>query len=336
MENRRKITTVIFAILTIFIIGTIGYQSFLGVDWIDALYMTVITISTVGYKEVAEMTTEAKFFSIFIIFFGLGVWGYGLTSIISLFFEANIKNVWRKKRMEAKIHELMGHYIVCGAGEIGQIVIQQLLKNKVPFVVIEKEQAQVDKLMEEGILALQGDATHEDVLKTAGIKHARGFISSLAKDVDNVFAVLTARQMNEDLYIISKSIEKNSRIKLKKAGANNTISPNEIGGRRMAALLLRPSVISFLDVITHAGDVTLDLEEVAVCSNTQLVGKSLTEAKIPQKTGLIVLAIQKKGNKNIMFNPSSNEILEEGDKMIVLGTANQVELLKAIACNMEN
>jgi voltage-gated potassium channel len=158
-------------------------------------------------------------------------------------------------------------------------------------------------------------------------------VSSLSNDADNVFTVLTARQLNPNLYIIAKAIEKNAYRKLEKAGANNTISPNEIGGRRIAAMVIRPSVISFLDVMTKADDVLIDLEEVKIGSESDLVDKSLREAKVPERSGLIVMAIRHKINNKINFNPSSKEVLREGDIMIVLGKPEQVDLLKKIACD---
>ncbi len=333
MKDTRKFVVISMAFMTLIIASTIGYKRLLGVNIIDALYMTIITISTVGYSEVADMTTDAKLFSIFVIFSGLGIAGYTFTSIVSLFLEGEFKNAWRRKRMESKISRLNNHYILCGAGETGHSVIQQFLKSDVSFIVIEKNEDKVRELMENGILAVQGDATQEDVLEKANIKTAKGLISSLSSDADNVFTVLTARQINKRLYIVSRAIEKNSPEKLKKAGANNTISPNEIGGRRMAAIVLRPSIISFLDVITHAGDVILDLEDVVVCKGSDMLGKSLKEVKIPEKIGLIVLAMRKNGQERLMFNPSSDEVLELDDVMIVLGTEEQVNDLRRLACD---
>ncbi len=333
MDNQRKFIIILVLFLTIVMVGVYGYSSLLGVSFIDALYMTAITISTVGYQEVAEMTDAAKIFTIGIIVSGLGIAGYGLTSLVALFFEGELKDAWRKRRMESRINSLKDHYIVCGAGEVGHTVIEQFLANELPFVVIEKTEVRAQELKEEGVLVIKDDATSEDALRKAHIKEAKAIICSLATDADNVFTVLTARELNKEIYIIAKAIEKNARSKLKKAGANNTISPNEIGGRRMAAMIIRPSVISFLDIITQADDVILDLEEVQICSNSDLKGLKLREAKIPERTGLIVLAIKKFGDSKIRFNPKSEEVLNEGDTMIVLGRGEQVDILKKIACD---
>lgn len=332
METRRKFLLILFAFIAMITVGIIGYMYLLQVNFIDALYMTVITISTVGYGEVAEMSYLAKLFSIGIIFSGLSVFGYGITSLVTLFFEGDLKAAWRRKQMENKIKNLKEHYIICGSGEIGHTVITTFQENNVPFIVIEINPSRYEELIKEDCLVILGDATNEDVLEQANITYAKGVICTLSNDADNVFTVLTARQMNESVYIVSKAIEKSAHNKLKKAGANNTISANEIGGHRMASLVLRPSVISFLDIITQAGDVTLDLEEVILCNGSDLVNLTLNDAKIPENTGLIVLALKRKDTTKLTFNPSSTEILQEGDIMIVLGQESQVKKLQALAC----
>ncbi len=330
MKNKRKLIIIVMLLFFIILIGVIGYMILLHVGFIDALYMTVITISTVGYGEVAVMTDTAKVFSIVIIFSGLATVGYGVTSLVTLFFEGEFKAAWRKKRMESRILELNDHYIVCGAGDVGRTVIKSLKESKQNFIVIEESEKQVEELEAADILTVLGDASHEEILQKAGIERAKGIVCTLPSDADNVFTVLTARQMNESIYIVSKAVEAASHNKLKKAGADKTISPNEIGGQRMAAFLVRPSVISFLDVMTRAGDVTLDLEEVVIKANASIAGKKLSEAKIPERTGLIIMALKKKEENKFKFNPGSGEVLSEGATMVVLGTKEQVLLLKEL------
>lgn len=326
-----NINFLILLLLSLIITGVIGYKSLLNLSLIDALYMTVITISTVGYGEIVAMDTEAKLFSIMLIFVSLGTVGYLFSSIVSSLLEGDIRKAWRRRKMESIIDNMREHYIVCGAGETGYNAIKKLIEGNVPFVVIDKDIDKVNSLKDEKIPAILGDATHEDILEKANIIHSKGLISSLSTDSENVYTVLTARQMNKNLYIVSRAINKHADEKLKRAGANNTISPNEIGGSRMASLMLRPHVISFLDVITKAGDVILDLEEVHIRLGSLLIDKSLVEAKIPEKTGLIVLAIKKGNSEELSFNPSSYEILEEGDIMVVLGEEEQVNNLREMA-----
>ncbi|MHB1151057.1 MAG: potassium channel family protein [Eubacteriales bacterium] len=331
MKDYKRIIVVFIVLIMILVTGVVGYGYLLKVSFLDALYMTVITISTVGYKEIADMTPEAKMFSIFIIFLGLSFVGYLFTSIAAFLLEGNMKKIIQKRRLRNKMSSLENHYIICGAGETGSNVILQFEKFNVPYIVIDNNREEVDELLERGIIALYGDATNEEVLIEAGIMKARGLISSLPTDAENVFTVLTSRYLNKHLYIISRSFDNHSREKLTRAGANRTISPNEIGGRRMAALMLRPTVISFLDLITHIDDVDLDLEEVILFPGSNCIGKSLREAQIPNKTGLVILALRKKGSDQMIFNPGAEVILDSGDTMIALGTSEQVMKLKAIA-----
>ncbi|MBU3199939.1 potassium channel protein [Clostridium estertheticum] len=331
MEGYRKFNLVITILIALLLIGTLGYKLLLDVSIVDALYMTVITISTVGYAEVAIMDANAKLFTIFLIFLSLGTVGYIFSSIVSYFLEGDLKDAWRRRRMEVGITKLKDHYIICGGGETGGNAIKQFKKSNVPFIVIDKDEEIIKELVKNKIYAIQGDATEEEVLDKVRIKFAKGLISSLSTDADNVYTVLTAREMNSNLYIVSRAINKNANERLKKAGANNTISPNEIGGSRMAALMLRPTVIAFLDIVTHDGELILDLEDVTICEGSIIINMSLMEAKIPEKTGLIVLAIKKDSDKKLVFNPSSNQVLEMGDTMVVLGTEEQVSKLKKIA-----
>jgi voltage-gated potassium channel len=197
-------------------------------------------------------------------------------------------------------------------------------------VVIENNSQKAEDLMMQGVLVVQGDATHEETLEKACISQSKGLITCLANDSSNVFTVLTARGMNPGLYIVSRAIEKNSHEKLRRAGADNTISPNEIGGARMASLLLRPAVVSFLDIITRAGEAVFDLEEISIAKESQILGKSLREARIPERVGLIVLAVKKRGEEKLRINPGAEEKLEEGDKIIVMGKRDQIDSLRRV------
>jgi voltage-gated potassium channel len=325
----------IFIILAMFVIllavGAIGYSFLLDVSLVDGLYMTIITISTVGYGEVGIMNDEAKFFTMAVIFLGVGTAGYTFTSIVVALIEGGIKDIWRNRKMERKIASLSNHYILCGVGETGEVVVEQFINKGYPFVVIEHNEEVANQLMKRNILTIVGDATEENVLKQANISKAKGLISALSRDVDNVYTVLSARQLNSGLYIISRAIDKSAPSKLRKAGANNTISTNEIGGRRMATLMMRPSVISFLDVITHVGDREYDLEDVIVRRGSSMNSQTLKELRIPELIGLIVLAIRKHGEKEIQFNPHSETLIEMGDILMVLGTLAQVNELRKIA-----
>lgn len=333
MTFGKRIAISVIILFLLIVMGAWGYHILLSVSWLDALYMTIITISTVGYQEVAVMTPGAKIFSIILIFLSLGTVGYLLTNIASSLFESNVMEMIRRRKMENAIKRLENHYIVCGCGETGGSVIEYLASKKVPFVVIDNNEEIVASLVQKGTLAFLGNATQEETLHQAQIHRAKGLIASLSRDSFNVYTVLTARGMNPELHIVAKAIEKGADEKLRKAGANNTISPNEIGGRRLAAALVRPSIISFLDAITLAGGVEFDLEEVLIQPNSSLVNSTLKDARIPEKTGLMIMAIKKKDSATMKFNPASDEILCEGDTMIVLGQQIQVNTLRDLAGN---
>lgn len=233
--------------------------------------------------------------------------------------------------MKKKIGQMENHIIIAGGSESSEVMFKRLQRSKKDFVVIEKDETKYEAFLEKEIPALLGDATSEETLLQAGIERAKGFISTLHTDADNIVAVLTARYMNKNLYIVSRAIEKNAREKLLKAGADNTVSSNEIGGNRMAALVLRPTIISFLDTITRAGDVELDLEDVIIGAGSSMKGQSLKQIQIPQKIGLTVLATKKGSSEEIKFNPDPNEALQEGDSLIVLGTPEQISELRKLA-----
>ncbi len=330
-EKNYRIAAITTALFLLIATGVAGYMHMEDMSFLDALYMTIITVSTVGFKEVVDLEPHSKVFTMGIIIGGLGIVAYAASNFFSFLMEGEFKNIVRRRRMEKTIRSLSDHFILCGAGQTGQSVIESFRRGGAHFVVVEKDPLTVEDLIDQDVPALQGDATHEEILEKAGIKKAKGLISCLANDADNVFAVLTARGMNPGIHIVARSIEKKSHSKLLKAGADCTISPNELGGARMASMLLKPAVVSFLDIITQVEDMTLDLEEVELYEKSYLVGKTLGEARIPEKIGLIVLAIKKTNEKKLRLNPRSKEKLEQGDKMLVLGTEDQVKTLKKVA-----
>ncbi|NLY08720.1 MAG: potassium channel protein [Tissierellia bacterium] len=331
MDNKKKIRTIATLFILLILVGAIGYSLLLKVSLVDSLYMTIITISTVGYKEVALMNPAAKIFSIIIIFWGVGVVGYTFTTLVVMFVEGKIHDMWRGKMTDNKISKMKDHYILCGYGRTGEIIVEEFIKKNIEFVVIEEDMDLYYELLEKGVLVLHGNSNEEDMLKAAKVESAKGLISAMPNDVENIVTVLTARNLNPDLYIISKAIDKTAPKKLIKAGADNTLSTTEIGGKRMAALMLRPNIISFLDVITHVGDMELDLENVFINENSTLDGVQLKDADIPQKTGLIVFAIKAKDSGEMLVNPSSNYQFRNGDCLIVLGTEEQTDKLKMLA-----
>ncbi|WP_040396933.1 potassium channel family protein [Anaerococcus senegalensis] len=328
MEDKRKLKFILYAFILLLIIGVIGYMKLLQVDFVDALYMTVITISTVGYTEIGKTSNQSEIFSVIMIFLGVGIVGYAFTTIVAMLVEGKFLDLWKGKKMERKISALNDHYIICGSGELAEIIINKFLDENLNFVVITDKRDDLDDYSHHNILVVEGHSTEEEILELAGITKAKGLISTLDSEVDNIVTVLTARNLNKKIYIIANSITKSGSKKLLKVGANKTLSAVEISGKRMAYLMIKPNIISFLDVATKIGHVELDLEEVVVKKDSYLENKNLIQAQIHKKTGLIVLAIKKIEDGKMIFNPPVDYQFKIGDILIVLGKEEQVDKLR--------
>lgn len=326
----KKILIGLLIILILIVSATIGYMIILNISFIDALYMTIITVSTVGYEEVVDMNEAGKIFSIFVIIISISMLGYLLSELFKFFSEGSMNETWRKNRMKKAISKLSNHIIVCGAGETGMHVIKQFLLKDIDFVVIEHDENAIEKLREMDLNYIDDDATNDEVLLAAGVQRAKGLVTCLAKDADNVFVVLTARQLNKKLRIVARSHENKSAKKLKIAGANSTVSPDEIGGKKMASMMISPNIQYFVDNIIDTKNVSIDMEEVSINESSELIGKQLRETKISDRTGLIVLAIRRT-NDQFIFNPKASEVLSENDKMLVVGSKEQINELRNIA-----
>ena len=329
MIAQRKVKIAISLIIIVILFGTAGFVLIERWSVLDALYMTIITLSTVGFEEIQPLDPAGRIFTLFLIISGLGVFVFGLTAVSSFILEGQLGGLVRRRRMERKIKGMSNHFIVCGMGVTGERVIEEFRREHVPFVVIEKEKdkiARLETLPE--VICIEGDATSDEVLKQAGIERAKGLVSALSLDTDNLFVVISARHLNADLRIVARAADEAAQYKMKSAGADNVISPNTIGGIRMASILLRPAVVSFLDVMSSGeADMSLRLEEVTVPAGSHLDKKSLKEAQIPQETGLMIIAIRKKGESSFMYNPTSSTSFSVGDTLIVLGRLNQVDRL---------
>lgn len=324
---------IMFTILLV--LGTVGYMIITDSSFLDGLYMTIITISTVGFREVTTLTSSGKVFTIFIIFGGLGVVSYSLLEAVSFLIDGGVNRIFRRRLMEKQIDEMVDHIIVCGAGQTGSSVVEQFQNTKTKFVIIEILESRATELEESGIPVICGDATNEDILMQAGISKAKGLVSCLDSDSHNVYTVLTARGVNPKLYIVSRSVEKGADRKLKRAGADKTIAPNEIGGVRMAYLMLKPNVVSFLDIVTRFDDELLELGQVSVENDSDIASLMIKDASIPKRTGLIIIAIQRPGEK-LRFNPVPTEVLIPGCSLLVLGKSDKIEMLKSIASSKKH
>jgi voltage-gated potassium channel len=314
------------------LLGMVGYRLIEGWDWFSAFYMSVTTISSVGFMEVEPLSVVGRGFTVVLIVFavtGLGIW-WGLTT--ALIVELDLAGLLRRRRTMKKIAELKDHFIVCGGGRMGRVVTEELYTAGKPFVLVERDRAQVAAIQAQypDALLINDDATKEHTLTVAGVEKASGLAACLTEDGDNLMLCLTARGMCPDLTIVARAAFQESLDKLRRAGADHVMSPIVTGGLRIASMLLRPSVVSYLDVATTGADeMALRLEETTIPASSSLVGSSLAEAKIPQRTGLIVMALHHGGRSGpATHNPGPETVLQTGDVLIVLGRQDQIQGLR--------
>lgn len=325
---RFRLLRALLMIVTIAVVGTLGY--YILEDWslLDALYMTIISMTTVGYGETRELTEVGRIFTMLLLVSSVGTAGYAVSTLASFIVEGEFNRILRGRRMDRRIAKLRDHIILCGSGPTGRYVAEELFKTQTPFVVIEREPSGVQYLLQIGdIIYLEGDATQDETLLLAGIKRASGLIAVLGEDKDNVFVVLSARALNPDLRIVARLIEEDNAEKLRKAGADEIVSPNAIGGLRIASVMLRPTVVSFLDEMLRVSEETLRVEEVHIDHAPALVGKTLGTADIGRRAGLLVVA-RKSYDGEYQFNPGAHTMLQKGDILIVIGTREQIAALE--------
>ena len=328
---------VLALVLIIVIGGTLGYWIIgktAGQDWsaFDCLYMTVITLTTVGYQETLDVAASpaGRPFTLLLLIIGSGAVLSAFGMATAYLVEGSLGEIFWRRRMQKEIDKLDQHYIVCGAGATGSHVIQELQRTHQQFVVVEKNPALVQLLIEDkSLLVCQGNAEDDTILKMAGVERAAGFVTTLPEDKDNAFVTLTARALNKKMRIVAKAISNESAIKLKRAGANATVSPNAIGGMRLASEIIRPHVVNFLDAMLKDDEHIFRLEEVSVPANSQLVGKKLKESEIHEKTGLLVVAIRREV-EGYMYNPSGDLELQADDVLIVVGGPEQMRAVRKI------
>ncbi len=323
----KNIVRGLLLLLGIICVGTTGYMIIEKWDLLSSLYMTVITITTVGYRELFPLSNAGKIFTMFLIFTGVGIIAYTLGMIAQAMIELKIMSILGRKKLGLKIRSLKNHYILCGYGKIGRVVANELKAKDVPVLVIEKNPELREILEKDGHPYIIADATIEDNLLEAGIERAKGIIALLSSDADNLFVTMTAKTLNPNLFVLSRAEEEHTYNKLLRVGADKVVMPHIIGGQKLANLITRPAVAEFLELTVHSKEIGLEIEELMVGKGSPLNGQTLKDSGIRQKTNVIVVAIRKKSGQMI-FNPSSMTRIEEGDILIVLG---QREGLKRLA-----
>ena len=334
-ENTRHVIISISLAVCILALGTAGYVALEGWSILDACYMTVITLATVGYSEVHAISPAGRVYTIFLIITGVGYFLYVAGAVVQFMVEGRVRTIMGRRRLDKKINRLKNHYILCGYGRIGRVMYRILRGKPVDVVVIEKDQSQTPELEKKGAVYLVGDAADETVLERAGIHRAKGLIAALGDDADNVFLVLTARQVAPEISIMARANRIENSSKLKAAGADSVESPHAVGAASMANRLLRPTVTTFLDLAFTQTRGDIQMEEIAISPYSPLTNVMLKDSGIRQKYNLIIIAI-KKGDGTMLFNPSFETVIKAGDTVVAVGEAeNLTRLQEALNPNNE-
>jgi len=324
MSTAKRLIVAVLALLAILVIGTAGYMVIEGWNFPDALYMTVITITTVGYLEVHPMTEAGRVFTMVLLIGGVGGALYTLTAIVQYVMEGSLGITLGRRQMRNHIAGLRNHFIICGYGRVGQEIARVIAEEGVPFVVVDKDKEAIAHAEMDGRLYIMADAADEAVLKEAGIDRARGLIVALGSDADSTYVTLSARQLKNDLFIEARASSPEAEKKLKRAGANRIVSPYATGARRMAMLALRPEVADFIDTLTFRGR-ELQIETLTLGEDSGLIGHSVAEMHSLTRASVLVIT---RDDGQLLANPAGEEVLRKGDRIIVLGTNEQMRTLE--------
>ena len=331
-----KTRNLIFAavMLTLIVsIGTAGYMILEKWNFLDSLYMTVITLTTVGFSEVHPINEQGRILTMTILVSGLGVVGYLVGTLTQILVEGQLLRIMGRKKLERQIEKLKDHFIICGYGRVGRIICEEIYRSKpTPLVVIDSNSTVTARIEEDGHLYLLGDATEEQCLLRAGIRSAKGLATALDSEADNVYITLTAKGLKPNLFIIARAGRIGSERKLLQAGANHVVSPHQIGGYRMAQALLRPNVTEFIDFATHDPGAGMGMEEIPVRPNSKLTDVALVDSGIRKELDLIIVAI-KKADGTMLFNPASHTTIQIGDTLIALGQRSSLLKLEELLGN---
>jgi len=316
--------------VSLVLLGTVGYMFI--EDWtlLDSFYMTLITVATVGYGEIHDLSTAGRVFTSFLIIAGVLIIAYCIQTFVMYMLQKNIFGAFWRRAMDRQIEKLKNHIILCGYGKIGRHVAEEFLDSKIPFVLIDNDIANEEGLREKGVLFLNGEGADETILKEAGIERAKALVAVVGSDADNMFITMTARGLAPKLQIVARAEEAANKGKLLRAGADKVVLPYEMGGRRIAAQVLHPTVANFLETVMSSGSIELRMAEITVGPNSMLEGKALHEADIRNRTGSVILAIKKEDGR-LVNNPPSDSRVKSGDMLICLGTQEQIESLQKLA-----
>ena len=325
MKNNSRFYILFLILIFLLIIDVSGYIFIEKVNFSDALFMTIISVTTVGYKEVFPLSPQGKLFTIFVIFTGLGIFLYIARLIVENTIEGRIRKILGRRKMKT-LSKMKNHIIIAGFGRMGEIVSKNLKEKRVKFVIIEKNQKRFAMAEAEGYNIILADATNENTLKRVSVEKAKTFVSLLSSDADNIFTVLTTRELNPSIFIISRALDIANEKKLQKIGANRVIAPNLLASTRIVNTVLKPNVVNLIDIVTQSRNLSLSLEEITISEESHLVGKAIKESGIREKHNAIVIAVKR--NEEMYFNPSPNLKFLPKDILIMIG--EKAKLLKII------
>jgi voltage-gated potassium channel len=327
----RRFVWAISILAAVFVAGTSGYMLIEGWSFFDSLYMTTITVGTVGFGEVHPLSDNGRLFTMCLIIAGVGALGFAFGQLVEFVFEGRIQEILEGRRMGRRLESLTGHTVVAGFGRVGSVVARALAEEGAQFVIIDLADESEVTARESDWIFVRGDATEEEVLEQAGIRSAASIVTALSSDAENLFVTVTARALNPDVFIVARSSHESTETKLINAGANRTITPNVIGGRRMASMVLHPTVSDYLDIVSSGEGAEFRLQEVELEAESCFVGRTIAEGRIRETTGAQVVAILKTDG-TVDANPAAASVLMAGERLVVLGTADQVAVLAEQAC----
>lgn len=327
---RRGLGLAVLLFGVVSVTGTLGFVVIEGWPIWDAFYMTMISVTTVGYREVHELSMAGQAWTILVTLTGVATLFYSASLVMAEVVEGEYYQRFEQRRFTRMLDQLTGHFILCGYGRIGQVIAEEFRRQNIPYVVIDRDPDRVHEVIASGATAVEADASREDVLRRVGIDRARGLIAAVGTDAENVYTVLTARVLRPDLFIIARIESPDAEPKLMRAGANRVLSPYQLGGVQMAATALRPAVVDFMRLATSSERMDLAAEQIQVAASARLVGKSIKDANLRQEFGVIVVAVTRKSGE-MEFNPSPETVIAAGDQLVVLGHPDQLKALEAAA-----
>ena len=322
MSHWRRLVWALALLLTVLVVGTLGYIAF-GFGFVDAMYQTVTTVATVGFREVKPLSTAGKFFTMALILVGVSSTLYAFSVLIETLIEGRLLDSLGRRRMERTINEMHDHVIICGAGRVGRSIASEVNGAGRALVVVDND---ADRLADTDYPTVLGDATDDAILTRAGIDRASSLIAAVDADAANSFIILSARAMRPDLFIVARARSFESEEKLRRAGADRVVNPQHIGGTRMAAFVLRPHVAEFVDVVMHDRNLEFRLEELTIGARSRIAGATLRDARVRDLTGALVLAVRQRAG-HLKTNPSPDTAIEAGDLLIAIGTETELRAL---------